>query len=456
MSFPRYESYKDSGVKWLGEVPKHWDMKRLKQVCEVFPSNVDKKTYENDPPALLCNYTDVYYNEQITPHIDFMTATASADQIKKFTLREGDTIITKDSETADDIAIAAYVPHDLPGVICGYHLSMVRPREVTCGAFVKRLFDSIYVKSCCHVSANGLTRVGLGQYALDNLEVPFPPKEEQVVIAAFIDRETAKIDELVSEQKNLIELLKEKRQAVISHSVTKGLNPAASMKNSGIEWLGKVPEHWGICALKRMTKKVTDGAHISPETENGIYEFVSTKDVRDDGIDFENCLRTSEASYEYLVRTGCKPSPGDVLFSKDGTIGRTVVVRENRDFVVASSLIIIKPDSEAITPDFLNYLCQSSVVVGQVESFVKGAGLPRLSIQNLLKIVGVFPPLTEQRLIVDHLNLVLGQMASLLISALETITLLQEHRTALISAAVTGKIDVRGLVSAKPEVEQAA
>ncbi|MGH8556414.1 MAG: restriction endonuclease subunit S [Methylococcales bacterium] len=164
-----------------------------------------------------------------------MVATASEDQVTKFSLRASDTIITKDSETADDIAIAAYVPHDLPNVICGYHLSMVRPLKSTCGAFVKRLFDSRYVKSCCAVSSNGLTRVGLGQYALDNLIIPFPPKDEQQTIAAFLDRETAKIDALICEQQRLIELLKEKRQSVISHAVTKGLNPDAPMKDSGIE-----------------------------------------------------------------------------------------------------------------------------------------------------------------------------------------------------------------------------
>ena len=220
MSFPRYESYKDSGVEWLGDVPEHWDVRRLKEVCEVFPSNVDKKTYENETPVLLCNYTDVYYNEKITPHIDFMAATASADQIKKFTLRGGDTIITKDSETADDIAIAAYVPQDLPNVICGYHLSMIRPREATCGAFMKRLFDSVYVKSCCAVYANGLTRVGLGQYALDNLEMPFPPKTEQAAIAAFLDQETTKLDTLTTEAKTAITLLQERRTALISAAVT--------------------------------------------------------------------------------------------------------------------------------------------------------------------------------------------------------------------------------------------
>ena len=211
---------KDSGVEWLGEVPEHWDVKRLKEVCEIFPSNVDKKTYENEMPVLLCNYTDVYYNEKITSQIDFMVATASAEQVKKFTLREGDTIITKDSETADDIAIAAYVPQNMPGVICGYHLSMIRPREATCGAFMKRLFDSVYVKSCCAVYANGLTRVGLGQYALDNLEMPFPPKTEQAAIAAFLDQETTKLDTLTTEAKTAITLLQERRAALISAAVT--------------------------------------------------------------------------------------------------------------------------------------------------------------------------------------------------------------------------------------------
>ena len=249
MSLPRYPEYKPSGVEWLGEVPGHWDVKRLKQACHVFPSNVDKKSYDDETPVSLCNYTDVYYNETITADMEFMAATATDDQIAKFTLRAGDTIITKDSETADDIAIGAYVPADLPGVICGYHLSMIRPMTDTNGAFVKRLFDSTYVRSCVAVRANGLTRVGLGQYEIDNLELPFPPLTEQQTIAAFLDRETGKIDALIAEQQRLVELLAEKRQAVISYAVTKGLNPNARMKDSGIEWLGEVPEHYSVCAL---------------------------------------------------------------------------------------------------------------------------------------------------------------------------------------------------------------
>lgn len=231
MSLPRYAEYKDSGINWLGDVPTHWDILPLKRACNVFPSNIDKKSYEGEEPVRLCNYTDVYYNDLISDDMPFMDATATSEQVRKFTLRAGDTIVTKDSETADDIAISAYVPTDLPGVVCGYHLSMIRPTSLVDGRFVKRLFDSAYTKACCHVSANGLTRVGLGQYALDNLVLPFPPKDEQRIIAEFLDRETAKIDALIesvvggdigqlADGKSLVGLLKERRSALISATVT--------------------------------------------------------------------------------------------------------------------------------------------------------------------------------------------------------------------------------------------
>lgn len=238
-------------------MPEHWEIVRLKRAAHVVPSNVDKKSYDDEIPVILCNYTDVYYNDTISPAIDFMPATASLDQIAKFTLRAGDTIITKDSETADDIAVAAYVPADLPGVVCGYHLSIIRPAAGYSGAFIKRLFDSVYVKASVAVLANGLTRVGLGQDELDNIELPFPPRTEQCLVARFLDRETAKIDALIAEQQRLIELLKEKRQAVISHAVTKGLNPDAPMKASGFEWFGEVPAHWREMRLRWLFEQMT-------------------------------------------------------------------------------------------------------------------------------------------------------------------------------------------------------
>jgi len=221
-------------------------------------------------------------------------------------------------------------------------------------------------------------------------------------------------------------------------------------KNSGVEWLGEVPEHWEVGHVKRLATKITDGSHISPETENGVYAFISTKDVRNDSLDFDNCLRTSVENYEYLVRTGCKPIAGDVLFSKDGTIGRTVVIKEDRDFVVASSLIIISPDQNILSSVFLNYLCQSSTIASQVECFVKGAGLPRLSIQNLLRIIGVFPPLPEQRSIATFLDRETTKIDELIAEQRQLIDLLKEKRQAVISHAVT-----KGLNSDAPMKDSA-
>jgi type I restriction enzyme S subunit len=437
MSFPRYESYKDSGVKWLGDLPEHWDIfygRRIFKNRRELASDTDEQLAASQKYGVIPQILMMELNDS-----KVMLALKGTESFRH--VEKNDFVISLRSFEGG-IEHSNYKGCVSPAYTVLTALKDIEPN------FYRYLFKSKGFIAALQSTTDSL-RDGksITYQQFGDIPLALPSDTEQQAIATFLDCETAKIDALIAEQKKLIELLKEKRQAVISHAVTKGLNPAVPMKQSGIEWLGEVPEHWDICSLKRISKKITDGAHISPETENGVYEFVSTKDVSDDGIDFENCLRTSEASYEYLVRTGCKPSPGDVLFSKDGTIGRTVVIKENRDFVVASSLIIIKPDSEAIMPDFLNYLCQSSIVVGQVEGFVKGAGLPRLSIQNLLKIVGVFPPIVEQRLIVDRLNLVLGQMASLLVSALEAITLLQERRTALITAAVTGKIDVRGLVS---------
>jgi hypothetical protein len=278
---------------------------------------------------------------------------------------------------------------------------------------------------------------------LADFPVAFPDIKDQHRITDFLDRETSKIDKLAETQRTLISLLREKRRAVISQAVTAGIDHGCPTQGSGFDWLGEVPKGWEVTSLKRFCHKITDGAHISPETENGTQPFVSTKDLSDKGIDFENCLRTSESSYDYLVKTGCQPIDGDILFSKDGTIGRTVVVRDSPDFVIASSLIIIRPNSQLLHAEYLHYLCQSSFFMAQVDTFVKGAGLPRLSIQNLLRIIGIFPPIEEQKKIAQHLSKSLKKFDDMMAEAYLAVALLQERRAALITAAITGRIDVR-------------
>lgn len=444
MSFSRYPRYRNSGVEWLGEVPQHWRVQRLKYACNVFPSNVDKKSHESETPVLLCNYTDVYYNEVIVAGMDFMEATASSDQITKFTLRAGDTIITKDSETADDIAIAARVPVDLPGVVCGYHLSLVRPLPDTDGSFVKRLFDSSYARSCFAVRANGLTRVGLSQYQLDNVELPFPPYDEQRQIASFLDRETAKIDELISEQKRLIELLNEKRQAVISHTVTKGLNPTAHMKPSGLGWLGDIPTDWKVIPLKRLIKNGTSISYgiVQPgePLDDGV-PFVQTTNMTTGRFDLEHLQKTSSevaAQYPRSRLTG-----GEVMLGIRASIGAAHVVSPNLAGAnLSRGVARIVPNHQITSPYLVAYF-GTDAVSQYWEISKQGSTFNEVSIETVRELPISVPSTEQQLLITSYLDLELGKFNSLIDEAGRTIDLLQERRTALISAAVTGQIDVR-------------
>ena len=225
---------KDSGVEWLGEVPEHWEVKRLKHIADVRLSNVDKHTVEGQKVVRLCNYLDVYNNRHITSMIDFMSATASDEQIERLSLQKDDVIITKDSEDPSDIGIPALVEEDIFGLVCGYHLAILRP-TVADGKFLHYLLQSIFVRSTFEVEATGMTRYALGKYSIENLTFALPHQSEQKSIASFLHQETSRIDDLISGAKSFIELLKEYQSALITTAVTGKIdirNQDTKMENS--------------------------------------------------------------------------------------------------------------------------------------------------------------------------------------------------------------------------------
>ena len=176
-----YPAYKDSGVEWIGPVPEHWDVMRLRHVAAFKNSNVDKKTYDGQEAVSLCNYTDVYYNEFITSNLPFMQATASPAEIEQFTLKKGDVIITKDSEDPSDIGIPALVAEELPGVVCGYHLTMIRGADFVTARLLHRAIQSRPTQAHFFVEAPGITRYGLSQDAIGDLPLCIPPEDERYV-----------------------------------------------------------------------------------------------------------------------------------------------------------------------------------------------------------------------------------------------------------------------------------
>lgn len=214
---------KESQVEWFGAVPKHWELKRLKELVSIQNSNVDKKSHDEETAVRLCNYVDVYKNEFITGQLsqDFMWATADESEIKKFGIRKNDLLITKDSETADDIAIPALATETLDGVLCGYHLAQIRTNpKYLLGAYLLRLFQA---KSYGHrfaIAAKGITRVGLGQAAIADALTPVPPLMEQQAIADYLDKKTAQLDRIIDTINSQIEKLKDLRKALINDVVT--------------------------------------------------------------------------------------------------------------------------------------------------------------------------------------------------------------------------------------------
>lgn len=453
MRLAPYSEYLACEHPWLVKLPSAWNLKRIKHIADSRPSNVDKKSKDNETPVLLCNYTDVYYNEIIDSSLEYMKATATKDQIKRFALDVGDVVMTKDSEDPNDIGIPTLITEKVPDLICGYHLALIRPTKCF-GPFLKRIFDSDYLRKVFATTANGLTRYGLGSYAINNALVPLPPREEQKAIATFLDRETARIDTLIEKQQRLIALLKEKRQAVISHAVTKGLDPTVPMKDSGVEWLGEVPEHWDISRLKYETSNSVDCLHSTPDYKDGEqYPAIRTADISPGNLDLKNARRVSEATFfERNIRL--TPRARDIVYSREGErFGMAALIPRDAQVCLGQRVMLFRVTQNA---EYVMWVLNSDATYKQASQDVIGATSPHVNVETIKNFTFALPSAMEQLEIVDHLVMVIGKLDRTAEKAAEKNELLQERRTALISAAVTGKIDVRHHPSAQPALSEVA
>ena len=259
-----YPAYKESGIPWLGKVPAHWEVRRLRNVAKIVFSNVDKHSRDNECAVRLCNYSDVYYNDRVRSDMDFMKATATSEEIERFRLVAGDVLITKDSESWDDIGVPALVENADPDLICGYHLALLRPISGTiAGEFLHRALSCRGVADQLFVRANGVTRFGLSQTAIRSVRLPIAPLPEQTAIARFLDHASNRIERGIRAKEKLIALLEEQKQAVIHEAVTGRIDvrtgkPYSDYKPSGVEWLGEVPAHWNLRPAKWYFREVDE------------------------------------------------------------------------------------------------------------------------------------------------------------------------------------------------------
>ncbi|EAU54045.1 restriction endonuclease subunit S [Mariprofundus ferrooxydans] len=441
--YPPYPEYKDSGVEWLGEIPAHWVLTRTKYISELTPK---KPKISRDKE---CSFIPM---EKLKTDSIVLDEVRTIDDVYDgYTyFADSDVLMAKVTPCFENKNIA--IAQDLVnGVGFGSsEIYVIRANQRVSNRFLfYRLQEDSFMEIAiaAMTGAGGLKRVPSD--VLNNYIAAVPQHDEQMEIANFLDRETAKIDTLIEKQQQLIKLLKEKRQAVISHAVTKGLNPDAPMRNSGIEWLGEVPAHWEIsslgfeCSVKaRLGWK---GLKAEEYVDEG-YIFLATPNIKGEKIDFENVNYITKARYDESPEIML--NEGDVLVTKDGsTTGTTNIVRELPSPATVNSSIAVLRSVGRIDSSYLYYFFVSTYVQNVIKRIQGGMGVPHLFQADLRKFNVLMPPFKEQKEIAAEIDMRLPKFDDLIAKAEYSILLMKERRTALISAAVTGKIDVRHHVS---------
>ena len=447
--YQQYEEYKTSGVEWLEKVPSHWQPVPIKYLASgkdtLFLDGdwIESKDISDSGIRYITtgNVGEGQYKEQGTGFISDQVF----QKLNCSEVFEQDILI---SRLNLPIGRACLVPNLNNRIVTSVDNVILRPDIIYCKRFLVHLFSSSeYFHNTANL-ARGATMQRISRGLLGNIRISLPEEEEQVQIANFLDFETAQIDTLIEKQQTLIQLLKEKRQAVISHTVTKGLNPNAPMKDSGVEWLGEVPEHWEFIKFDYVINAVGDIDHYMPKSIDSGIPYVMTGDLRAlvSEIDFENCKQVAYSDYVKLSRK-IKASKDDIIFARYATIGTLSYVDIDADFLVSYSCVTIKPNAERTSGRYLFRYLKSQAFLQAITMYINSNTQGNVGIDSLRNVKVIMPPLSEQEEIINFLNDEVMKIDRLLDKAKSAITLMQERRTALISAAVTGKIDVRDWVA---------
>jgi type I restriction enzyme S subunit len=440
MSFPRYPAYKPSGVEWLGEVPEHWDVLPCRGI-------IDERNEKNEGAACQ-DYLSLMANIGIIPYEEKGdVGNKKPEDLGKCKLvRKGDFVIN-----SMNYGIGSYGVSGYDGVCSPVYIVLIPKEEEVKPGFAFRIFEDKTFQSHAQSFGNGILahRCAIGWDILKGIGVPVPSSHEQERILQFLDHETAKIDALIAEQQRLIELLQEKRQAVISHAVTKGLNPDAPMKDSGVEWLGEVPEHWRNFRLKALFALkhgyAFDGSQFSEEGEYALMtpgNFIETGGFR--RKDPEKYYVGSDMPSDFILQGG------EMLIAMTeqapGLVGTALIAPEGEHYLHNQRLgLVTRLKAEELDTSFLYWLMNSPVLKAKVGVTAAGQKVRHTSPQKILDNEICLPPLEEQRIIAQALFEANERCIKLTENACTSIQLLVERRSALISAAVTGQIDVRGL-----------
>ncbi|MCH1921338.1 restriction endonuclease subunit S [Shewanella sp. A3A] len=444
--YAAYPEYKDSGVNFLNQVPISWEFKKVNYLFSFGRGlNITKADLEDNGIPVV-NYGEVHskYGFEVNPDIHdlrkvnerYLKTTPSA------LLNAGDFVFADTSEDLEGAGNFTQYVGSVP-LFAGYHTVVLRPYDGNVPRYLAYAFESSECRSQIRLAVKGVKVFSITQGILKDLMLPIPSWEEQQKIAVFLDYETARIDRLIEKQQRLIELLKEKRQAVISHAVTKGLNPDAPMKDSGVEWLGQVPEHWSIAKLSYryevLLGKMLDEKKITGEF---LGRYLRNTDVQWGKINTFNLpvmdFRPTEVD-RYTVKKG------DLIVCEGGEIGRSAIWLNDEPCFYQKALHRLRPYcSKQDLSSFMFYVMFDAVHQERFSGGISKATIAHLPAETFRQYRFAYPPYSEQVAIVEYLEKMGNKFDNLELAVRSQVELLKERRSALISAAVTGKIDVRG------------
>ncbi|MDF9415733.1 restriction endonuclease subunit S [Bacillus altitudinis] len=446
----RYEFYKESHHDF-GEIPVNWNTTKLK-----FIASEDKNSFVDGPFG--SDLKNEEYVESGIPVIQLNSikegklrlnnfkyvSDEKASSLFRHTAFPGDLVIAK---MAAPIARSAVVPATFEKYIIVADCIKLKTKEHQNVSFINYVMNTPFIVAQAERFSNGTTRSRVNLGIIKNLVIPLPSYEEQLEIVKFLDYKIQKIDQLIESVQKKVDLLEQQRQSIITEAVTKGLNPNVKMKDSGVEWIGDIPEHWKFTRLDFISRVKArlgwKGLKAEEYVEDG-YAFLATPNLKERNIDFKNVNYITEE--RYLESPEIMLEVGDVLLAKDGsTLGIVNVVRSlPKNATVNSSIAVIRPTGKIDSVYFYYYL-KSTYIQDVINQIKDGMGVPHLFQADIKKFKILLPPMDEQVVIAKYLDeetLILEQLVGKVKKQIEK---LKEYRQSLIYEAVTGKIDVRDM-----------
>ena len=449
----KYDNYKDSGIEWIGEIPRHWKVKRLKNIGTLYSglsgksgSDFEKTPTENYKPFI--NFTNIANNKYVVNHnFGYVKIDENETQNK---VKKNDLFFLMSSENQDDVGKSALLIDNYEELYLNSFCKGFRININFEAKFLNYLLSSSVFSQLISLEGRGFTRINLRMEGVENLPIILPESiDEQTAIANYLDHKTTQIDTLITKKEQFISLLQEERTAVINQAVTKGLDPKVKLKDSGIEWLGEIPEHWEVKRLKYCFQIFGGFAFSSSDFTNEGVQIVKIGNLYQNQLSLDRAPTFVNRKF-VNTHPNFLASQGDILMSLTGTLGKrdygyAILVKNEDELMVNQRVALIKANNDMCI-DFSINMFHCELYLNQLYKIPTGTKQGNLSCEDVLSISMAIPSKEEQLKIGEYLKQKSNEIETLISKSQQEIELLKEYKTALISEVVTGKVDVRDVI----------